>query len=309
VRAFVLLALLVSALAPLADAQAFLSSGTVTMTIRPPPDPIVPLGPATEIPMTVRVACDATYVGQPISLALSVTRAPAWAAVHVSPATASLDSTTCLQEGEADLPATVSVSTTDMAPAFVNTFIQIAARADSAAHATGTGQVEFPIAADYFSVVVVDAPVGQVAVPAGGIATVPIKVVNLGNANTKVSFETTVSGDDVVAPFPAPVILQSRQAGGTQTAQVIPFVVQRAPGSTATGIERVTVHWTSSYALDGNLRGDSGSRSFLVLPGSGSPSDPPQDLQSLEHRVPAPGLGLVALGVVAVALVARRWAR
>jgi hypothetical protein len=311
VRALLLLLALTLA-APLAAAQSILPAGSLTIEARPFADAVMPLRGAVATPVTVTATCDPSYLAQPPDLLVRVTRQPAWATLVVSPAISTADTSGCVSlSGQMTFRLSLLATTSDQAPAFSPDVVELTATLSSPPHEDATAKGVVPLVAGFFSILDVKSPVSEESVPPGGIAVFPVQVTNLGNANTKVLFEATTLASDLVVVPQAPLVLQSKQEGGTQTAAAVPLQVQRQADSVATGDETVTLRWSSAYVLDSRLPGDAGTLSFILHAGrAGDPLPAPQQaLQSAERRVPAPASGLVALGVVGAALVARRMLR
>lgn len=305
VRAIWLLALLVL---PPAVAQGGPLPGTgLTVTLMPWQDPIRPLMAPVGAVAHVRIDCDATSAGQTLALRYAITRAPPWANVGVSPASDQVDGTACAQMGGVDRTVMLFASTSDHAPAFAPDPVELTATLDESLHGTILAKAAAPLAADYFSLLDVSSPETTRALPPGGITIFPVKVVNFGNANTKVAFAVESPGTTLVAVTPPSLALQSRQAGGAQTGALVPFEVHRSADAPRGLAETVTLRWRASYALDSKLVGDSGAMSFVLTDGAEVSADPPsRSALDTARQVPGASVALVAMALVGVALVARR---
>ena len=292
--------LLVLLVLPLAGAQP-LPPASITVRVQPPTDPIQPLLAAVPIPFEVEVTCDASLMVDGMDVRYSITRLPPWATATLSPATDHAGSDLC-QSGRVLFHGTALVGTSDAAPAFAPDAMEITATAFTSTHASNPGRASFPVTAGYFSIVEAQPMTSSVAVGPNEMAVVPVKLTNLGNGNTKVVFDVVTDASDLAVELPAPVILQSRQSGGTVTAADLAIPVHRSDHVNAQ-TETFTLRWRASYALDGRITGDSGSLTFSVTPGDGKdPASLPPGLRT----VPTPTFLLVAAAVLAVALVKRR---
>ncbi|MEA3201072.1 MAG: hypothetical protein QOE90_2500 [Thermoplasmata archaeon] len=284
-----------------------LAAPAVSLMPDPPKDPIQPLAGAVSFPVRVHLTCDASNAGQPIHLAFRVTRSPAWATPVLSPTSMDADGSTCAQQGGVDLSLSVNVQASDQAPAFVPDALEIDALADEPFHATGETKATTQIAAGYFSIIDASAPETERGLPPGGITTFPVDFTNMGNGATKIVFETATTSRDVIAVAPTPIVLQSKQTGGTQIGAVVPLQVHRAADSPRTQ-ETVTLRWRASYALDGKLAGDSGVLTFVVGNGAAAPDTRQQADDALNQvkQAPGPGLGMLVPALAGLAMLARR---
>jgi hypothetical protein len=245
-------------------------------------------------------------MAQGMNVQYSITRLPPWAQATISPATDHPNGDLC-QGGQLTLRTFLSVSVTDQAPAFAPDSVELAASVTDSAHAVGTGRTSFPIAASYFSILDVSSPIATIGVPPSQSGVVPILITNLGNANTKVTFTIESPANDFSVRVPVPVLLESKQSGGTQASRTVPIEIYRTERVDSTS-ETVTVKWSSAYALDPKVIGDSGKFSFVVTSAEGSaqPQEPP--VNKLKD-VPGPALPLVLVALVAIGVALRRAAR
>lgn len=287
--AFALLGTLAAALVPTAEAQG--TQYSIVISLTPPAEKVKPLQGQITFGGKVEYAADpsgqSNLVGVPVSY--KVTKAPAWAAVTVSPG-ADVITLTPGQQYTGNRQFTVAVTASDQAPAFQSDTIEITATVTPAAPATPKSAAQsVPIQADYFSIL--DVQLSQAIQQDRPQATVtfPVKITNLGNGATKVNFALAEGGNpqNLALLIPAPVTLQSKQAGGNQISAEIPLQVQLPhKNGYMNQVGSVTYDITSHYALDGKLIGDKTTLSVLVT--------------TKGFYVPGPGL-LLVVGVVAAA--------
>ncbi|MEA3199341.1 MAG: hypothetical protein QOE90_769 [Thermoplasmata archaeon] len=234
-------------------------------------DPIKPLRPAVCQTSTVTITASADsysgLIGVPVTF--SVTKQPAWATVVLSPTTAIFP----IQAGagaasptfSGTTPLQICISTTDQAPAFSNDQVAVSGTTTGQSGGAVTGGTAFQIGADYFSIIDVNL---QEAVKVDRPQTpvvFPVKITNLGNANTKVTITPDTVTGDLTAPAPQPSILQSKQAGGSQISQDIQLTVQTPyHNGYLNQVGTVTYKVTSAYALDPKLTGDSSVISVVL---------------------------------------------
>lgn len=272
---YVLLAALVGtaflALAPTAEAQA---SASLTISLNPPSEAVKPL--QNPISFTGSVTFTSDYssltgvIGIPVQY--TVSQKPAWATVIVNPAS---DVFPAPQAGAGSAgtsytitrPITITVSASDQAPAFQADTIEITGTT-TAAPGGGTaksGKGTAPISAEYFSIIDVQlAEAIKVERPQTAV-TFPVKVSNFGNANTKVTFEVIDRAENLQVNIPIPVVLQSRQNGGSAISADVALQIQ-TPYKNGYMNEVGTVNYklTSAYALDPKKKGDESSVSVLL---------------------------------------------
>src|SRR5882672_10747926 len=228
----------------------------------PPSGPIVPLGPPVAIPLTIETDCGADAAPNGVHVQYSVTSAPAWAQVVVSPASDQMQYSECAR-GTAVFHAIATVTASSDAPAFVAQNLEVAARVTGSALGNDAQvRASVPIVAAYFSTIDAQATVTQRAVAPREIVTFPVTFTNFGNGNTKVSFDATEHDAGVFPVTPPPIILQSKQTGASDVAQVVNVQAYRM--STANGTTEFTLRYHSAYALDPGLKGDEGSITFKL---------------------------------------------
>ncbi|MHB8584747.1 MAG: PGF-CTERM sorting domain-containing protein [Thermoplasmatota archaeon] len=263
---FMLVALVVPtvfyALAPTASAQA--TGATIQMSLTADTTPIKPLSEVADIPVQVTYTYTSTSPGiLEIPVTLTVT-GPAWASAIVSPSTIYESiSPTQPNEQQADAAQKVDVlvTVTADAPAFTSAPLLIKADAASggATLPAASSQIQTYITADYFSIIDATATSTiQQATPQSQVAY-PITVTNLGNAQTKFFFnvdpKSVPDGWQVVPP--TPITLDSRQAGGKNTAQSVNLMIQTPyHNGYLNEVGAIVMTVSSSYALDPKVIGD-----------------------------------------------------
>lgn len=245
-----------------------------------------PLSEAAAIPITVVASC-ALLTAPQVDVAIKVGQAPAWLAVNVSPSLVRLSAAAC-DSGRVRGNATLHAHATADAPAFTPGEVRIQA---TLPHPAGdrTAEETTLLSADFSSALEVAADRSIASGAPGDRLDFRVLVANLGNAQTRVSFSAlnVTAGYDVL--LPAPVVLDSRQAGGARTSAeaAVTVTLPNPPGYT-NEVRVVTIGLAGDYALDGAIRGDATTISFIVTTeGFAAPA--------------GPGLAVVAL-VVAVSL-------
>ena len=259
---------IVASLAPTAQAQ---TNTSLTITLTPPTDSVKPLQGALNFGGTATLTFSnegvANLVGIPVTY--TVSNAPSWAQVVVSPAS---DVFPVGQPGASpsttvSKPFTVSVTASDQAPAFQPGTIEITATATPTQQGgkAATAKVNVPVTASYFSILDTQlAEAIKIERPQQPVVF-PLKLTNLGNANTKVGFAVEDKAANLNVPVPIPIVLQSRQAGGNQISAEVPLTVQTPyKNGYMNEVGVVTYHITSSYALDPKLKGDETRVSVVV---------------------------------------------
>lgn len=278
-------------LAPLAAAQ--MDATTLRVTAEPFPGLVRPLQGLQETKVLVDAPC-AVPGSDPTRARIDLwtTQAPAWTTALVSPSTFALDPTTC-QGGRLRYEASLVTTASAQAPAFKPDSLKVhAAWVGATPNLTAEDDVE--IEASYFSVLDVQVVQAIQTVKPGGAATFPVKVTNLGNGETKVYFDLESADPGLMAMTPAPVVLQSRQAGGTAITAEVPLVIEApAGGGFVNKVGTASYRLRSHYALDEGLAGDSTTIALLVT------------VKGLDAPSPGP-LPVLALAAVAALMVARR---
>lgn len=259
-----------AALVPVAEAQGAGPQYSIVLSLTPPQDKVKPL--QGQITFTGKVA----YTGDPSSggnlvgvpVSYKVTKAPAWAAVTISPGS---DVITLTQGNPYTGTASfnVAVTASDQAPAFQSDTIEITATiTPSSPGATPKSSAQaVPIQADYFSILDVQLAQAIQQDRPQSTVTFPVKITNLGNGATKVNFDIAPEGNPqgLNVLVPGPITLQSKQAGGNQISAEIPLQIQ-LPHKNGYMNEAGSVRYkiTSNYALDSKLKGDETTLSVLV---------------------------------------------
>lgn len=264
VAAFMATALM--AFAPTAQAQ---QSASIVVAMNAPSDPVKPLqGPLTfsgSVTFQGDTGGYTNVIGVPITY--TVTKQPAWATVLVSPATDVIPvPTTPGPTFSGSRPFTVIVTASENAPAFTADQVEITATTTPGAGGkAASGKNAVPIVAGYFSIIDVQlAETIKVERPQTPVVF-PVKVTNLGNANTKVTFAVQDKTENLQVPIPNPVTLQSRQAGGQQISTDVPLTIQTPyKNGYMNEVGLVNYKLTSAYALDPKIKGDESSVSVIV---------------------------------------------
>ena len=294
-RALVALLLIV----PLASAQPDVIDW-IDAEIAPFAEPIVPLKAAGHTTMRTRVSCllgDAAIAS--VAIQYATVEAPSWASVTISPASDVAPMGQCA-EGYSELrEATLTVSASDQAPAFVPTPIVVEITA-GLAERQRKEQVIVNVSASYVSVLDVQASGSLATVPPGGSHDFVVDVTNFGNARTRVVATLADVGDGIAVDLPPPLVLGSRPHGASDISGKLLFRVLAKDdgGAFVNSVEAVNVNLASAYAEDDSFVGDSSAISFLVTVRSGAGAD------RQNASVPAlasPGLALaLALAFVSV---------
>lgn len=254
-------------LAPTASAQ---QQGGLTITVTPPSDPIKPLRAPTIVSGSVSMVADGTvFTGVTgVQVTYSVSKAPSWATVIISPAT-DIFAPGQPQPGTqvtVTKPISISITTTDLAPAFAPDSIEISATSTPTPGGKAVnGKQSFPISADYFSIVDVNLQEAVKIDRPQQPVVFNLKVTNFGNANTKVTVTPGDHSENLQVAAPVPVILQSKQTGGSQISTDIPLTIQTPyHNGYLNEVGQATYKITSAYALDSKLTGDA-SQVTVVL--------------------------------------------
>jgi hypothetical protein len=256
---------------PVAEAQGAGPQTSVVLSLTPPSEKVKPLQGQ------ITFSGKATYTGDPSSsgnivgvpVSYKVTKAPAWAAVTVSPGSDVITLTSSQTSVSGSSNFNVAVTASDQAPAFQSDTIEITATvtpSNPGATAKSASQA-VPIQADYFSILDVQLAQAIQQDRPQSTVTFPVKITNLGNGATKVNFDIAPEGNpqNLNVLVPGPVTLQSKQAGGNQISAEIPLQIQ-LPHKNGYMNEAGAVRYkiTSNYALDSKLKGDETTLSVLV---------------------------------------------
>jgi len=205
-----------------------------------------------------------------IPVKLTITKTPPWASAVVSPATDVVPTTPGATPGASVTTSpkqfSIAITATQDAPAFTPDTIEVTIQTSGGAGTTAlSGKATAQVTADYFSVIDVNIPQSiQVARPQQAISF-PVTITNLGNANTKVSFAIGDHDPGLIVQQPVPVVLQSKQTGGTTPAQTVQLQIQTPyKNGYMNSVGGVSYKITSAYALDPKLTGDSSAVSVVV---------------------------------------------
>jgi len=291
-----LLAGVFAALVPTASAQ---QQQSLVITVTPNDSKVKPLqGGLTytaKAVLTYDQSAQAGVIGVPVSFTPGAK--PNWASVLVSPNNAIFTlgaGGTPGAQGTSSIDLTITVTATSDAPAFQPETVTINAATNPGPPGksiSGTGQ--FQIQADYFSIL--DVQVAEpVKVERPQVPVVfPVKITNLGNANTKVTWSVHDSSPGLVVPVPPALIVQSKQAGGTtNTADVTVTVQTPYHNGYLNEVGTVNYDLKSAYAIDPTVKGDSAQVSLLIT--------------TRGFYVPGPELGLLLGAFVVVAALVRK---
>lgn len=243
----------------------------VTVTLGTPSGQIKPLQSGVTIQGTVKAIVEQTVQSSitGVQVTYTVTNQPSWATVTFSPSTDILTfppPSGASGTAEASRQFTITVYASGDAPAFTPAPLEITAVTSSTTSVdTASGKGLASIEADYFSLL--DVALGErIRIERPQVAAnFPLTITNLGNANTRVSFELVEATNGLQVPPPSSQVLQSKQAGGTQNSATIPITVQtpykngymNQPGT-------VTMKILSSYALDPKKKGPDEQVSILL---------------------------------------------
>lgn len=278
-------------LAPHAAAQA--GPMEMRVAVEPFPAAVAPLKGIQETKVVVDAPCAVPGTDPTRArLDLWLTDAPAWSTVVLSPTTFELDPMAC-QGGRLVREATLSATASDQAPAFKPAAFKVhAAWVGATPNLTAEDDVE--VSASYFSVLDVQLAQAIQTVKPGGRATFPVKVTNLGNAETTVVFELESAPEGLSPQVPPPVVLQSKQAGGSAITAEVPLEIDApAGGGFVNQAGSVTYRVRAHHAADESLAGDATTLSLLVT------------VKGFDAPSPGP-LPVLALAAVAALVVARR---
>lgn len=295
-----LLGAVFAALVPVAEAQASGPQYNIVISLTPPTEKVKPLQGQINFQGKVDYTGDPSSSGNIVGVPVSykVTKAPAWAAVTVSPGSDVITMpATPGAQATGSRTFTVSVTASDQAPAFQSDTIEITATVTPTTPSTPpkSAAQTVPIQADYFSILDVQLAQAIQQDRPQSTVTFPVKITNLGNGATKINFAIAEGGNpqNLNALVPGPVTLQSKQAGGNQISTEIPLQIQ-LPHQNGYMNEAGTVVYkiTSNYALDSKLKGDETTLSVLVT--------------TKGFYVPGPGPILLVGLLMAIAAVMRR---
>lgn len=299
---FVLLAAFVGsallALVPAAEAQ---QSGSMTIALATP-EPVKPLQGTVSFTGTVSLTADYTGVTGPVGIPVqyNAPNKPAWATVVINPQQ-DVFSAPSGAPGSASYTVTktitVTVSASGDAPAFVPQTLEITGTTSATPNGNPiNGKGTTTVQAAFFSIIDVNLQEAiRVDRPQTAVSF-PVKVTNLGNANTKVTFDigegSTIDGPNALKPIlPNPITLQSKQAGSSQTSTDVLLTVQTPyKNGYMNEVGVMNYKLTSTYALNPALKGDESQLSVLIT------------TRGFYVPGPSPILFLGLVGVLALAL-------
>ncbi|HLE96121.1 MAG TPA: hypothetical protein VI997_02020 [Candidatus Thermoplasmatota archaeon] len=265
----------VAALAPAASAQTGQADTTTEISITPYDTPIKPLSGIISIPISIVYTYTAGVAIVPTAISLTVSEAPPWAVISISPSTvyvnplntgAAQDSTGVGKQARPATPPKMLVSTTADAPAFSPANVKITATAKANGDLKeSSGADSTLITADFFSIL--DASAAQtiqLARPQKQVVY-PITVQNFGNANTKTFYEITSKPDGWQVQEPIPLTLEAKQQGGKQTTATVNLnILTPYHNGYLNEVGAITMKITSNYALDTKQKGDTTQVSVLT---------------------------------------------
>lgn len=273
-----------------------------------PPDLLVPEAPMASTPMAVTYA----YSPLPMSFAptrvqLAVTQFPPWVHATVAPSTLYMQvqpvPTGLSMQSSPEAHAFLLLGASGEAPAFTEGILEVVATAEpNGALMASRTTVQVPVAAAYWGALELDTPAPAVALQPRDGGFVPLRVTNLGNAVTRVTFEVAEAPRGVRVVLPGELTLPSR-FDGRETSRTLVFGLE-APGSYAPG--EVVLTATPAFAADPSWVGEAARLVITVAP--------PGAAEDMGVRVLGGGApdavepltwGLLAAGAAGVALLER----
>jgi hypothetical protein len=270
----------------------------VTASIDPFERLVEPLQGPLSTTMHTHASCLLAEPATGVIFTYAVAEQPTWSTVLVSPATDSRGPEAC-EAGWYDVEASVTVTVSDQAPAFTPGPIVIDVTAGSGQRQQNA-RADVNVSAAYFSLLDVQVTEPQVVLAPGASHSFVARATNFGNAATLVESVIEPPPDGLVVDAPAPLTLESKQAGGSRIADDLVF---RVTAPEADGfvnrVSLINVRLTSAYAMDDSFPGDESSVSFLVTVRTGG------EAQSLRNAVPLAG-PLLVIPFVLAALAQRR---
>lgn len=254
---------LLALLAPMGSAQAGMTASLVAQT---PGAAIAPMTETRDVQLTLTIGCPPTAAPEGITARFRIAQLPGWASATIDPTEGHVDGASCAGH-EAILRSVVHLTVDPQAPAFVPALVEVRAEATGALGSRAEATTQFPMTAGFAPLLDVARPEAVLTPDPDGLAMMPLRVTNLGNANTKVVFEVEQGAPDLAVSPPSSVILVSRQQGSpTHSAQVVLGVQRREAGEAPSVF---TLRYRSFYALDAGLEGQEGEMTFQVLPAPG----------------------------------------
>lgn len=314
-RALSLLALALLATALPAQAQAPHCAAlpqacqtTVQVTIAPPVEPVPPLGGAVAVPVSI----DYAYSPLPLTMApttieLRVTQAPPWLSASVAPSTVHAPVTVqpagAAMQQAPTMRAFLLLSAGADAPAFTSGVVEVTATAHgNGGLAPSRSSTQVPVQAGYLGLLDVTAAARAIPLQRGDGQIVPLRVANLGNAATRVTFEVAQAPHGVEVFAPGDLTMDSPVNRGEEVSTTV-FLGLNAPGAYRAGDVVLLVH--PAYAVDPAW---TGAPVRLVLHVGPSGGDDPrvQTLGAGSDAVEPWTWGLLAAGAAGVAMLERQ---
>lgn len=308
------LALLATSLAPGAGAQgapctamAALCQTTVQLTIAPSSEPVPPDG-MLALPVTIAYSYSPlalTFAPTPITL--TVTQAPPWLQASLSPSTLYAEvqpvGSSLSQQMSPPMNAFLLLALAGDAPAFEQGIVEIVAEAAPNGNlAASTAATQLPVQAGYVGLVELSTPAPALALAPRDGGLVPLRVENLGNAATRVTFEVIDAPDGIVVTLPGDLTLASGFES-ERTGKTVAFGIE-APGSYLPG--EVVLEARPAYALNQDIAGPPARLTVHVAPPGQAQDGTVQTLGAGRAQPLEPlTFGLLAAGAAGVALLER----
>lgn len=284
-RAYPILLLLALLAPPLASA----GHAALYMEAAAPAERLAPGGAPVRLPVTLVVACHGNGTLPSATAHFRVLDKPAWADAAFEPADVEVPATAC-GEGASRVPAVLAVNVTTEAPAFRPTPLRFEASLALGEHAHSVTQ-EVALEAGYHHALRAELDLEEAVGEPQSVLVFPLRIINDGNAMTRVGFEVVDKPADFMFVMPQPLVLQSRQQGGAITELTVPLTVMtpyRNGWLNETG--EVTIRVRAFPVEHPEL-----AREYEVTLRPGVKG----------FYVPGPGLATAALAVVGAALLAR----
>lgn len=284
--------------APMAVAQPEVVDWLI-VEIAPFETAVKPLQSPVTTTMTTRASCLlAESALAQIVVTYSVVERPDWAAVLVSPANDAVSAQSC-SGGYVTFETSLTVTANEQAPAFAPAAIvvEVVAGTDERQQ---TERGEVALTAAYFPILDVQLLESQAVVAPGGTHDFRVKVVNLGNAQTRVEATLISATEGIIVGLPSATTLGSRQAGASTHTQEIVFSAHtEARGGFVNEVGTIVARLVGSYALDPAEGSDEAVVSFLVTVRSGAAA------AAEKSPVAAPALPLVLAALALTGILAR----
>lgn len=235
-----------------------LPASAPTLTL-PPPDAPLPVRGVAQLPLRLEIPCgpnDAAPDG--ISVQYELRHVPAWVSATLARDRDRVAYEQCNASGRAILVDAIAISVLSSAPAFQPQEIVARATVTHPFSDAVTAQATTVLVAGFDPRLQVAATSTSIRLAPGHVAIVPIDVANLGNANTKVTFDALSSDPALQVASPPPVVLQSAQAGGSVTRVQVPMTILDTSAASRATPGTIVLRYASAYALDPALQGERG---------------------------------------------------